>query len=139
MTNKEYLLKYLNEHEDMLVDMISAVSCSYCERIGLRAYCRSTDDDSCSKTIESWLSMDYNSSNLKVGDIVEMEILPSITELRYYMGSELNLMYFCKTLEELEQAKKIGMVHYPNKGSLTLYDSRLLDRLPIRKVGEVND
>lgn len=136
MTCKDYILKYLSEHDDYLVE---SIDCSLCRAVGLVEYCRTNQGLSCEDTKKEWLAMERTPLNLKVGDIVEMEILPSITELRYYMGSELNLMYFCKTLEELEQAKKIGMVHYPNKGSLTLYDSRLLDRLPIRKVGEVND
>lgn len=136
MKNKEYLLKYFYEHEDLLVQTID---CAVCRAVGLDKYCKATVGISCEDTKKQWLAMERNPLNLKVGDIVEIVILPSITELRYYMGSELNLMYFCKSLEELEQSKKTGIVHYPNKGNLTILDMRIVNSLPVRKVGEVND
>lgn len=135
MTNKEYTLKYFFEHEDLLT---RTIDCAVCRAVGLAEYCRATQGISCEDTKKEWLSMERNPLNLKVGDIVEILMHKGVTELRYYMGSELNIMYFCKTLEELEEAKKTGMVHYPKKGNLTLIDSNIADRLPIRKVGDTN-
>lgn len=64
MTNKEYVLKYLNEHEDDLAELIDNYSCTFCGEIGLLGYCRLTGDNlSCAQTIKTWLSMEQ-----KVGD-----------------------------------------------------------------------
>ena len=136
MTNKEYTLKYFFEHEDLLAQTID---CAVCRAVGLVEYCRATQGISCEDTKKEWLSMERNPLNLKVGDIVEISFLPTLTKLRYYMGSELNMMYFGETLEELKEVKRLGVVHYPNKGSLTMLDERTVDRLHVKKVGEANE
>lgn len=72
MTNKEYLLKYLSEHEERLIGMASAYSCVFCDDIGLRTYCHNTDGN-CSETIESWLAMEHEETLLfSIGTIVEV-------------------------------------------------------------------
>ena len=138
MTNKEYLLKYFNEHEDLLSQTID---CAVCRAVGLADYCRATMGNTCEDTKEEWLSMERNPLNLKVGDIVQIETLPYNTELRYYIGSELNLMYFAKTLEEYKVGKKNGASLYPRKCELVTLHISVLEKNPnlVKKVGEVND
>lgn len=138
MTNKEYLLKYFNEHEDLL---IQTIECPVCRAVGLDEYCKVNNEVTCEDTKKAWLAMERNPLNLKVGDIVQLEIHPYNTELRYYIGSELNLMYFAKTLEEYKVGKKNGATNYPRKCELTIFHMRTLEMNPnlIRKVGEVNE
>lgn len=85
--------------------------------------------------------MERNPLNLKVGDIVQIETTPFNTELRYYIGSELNLMYFAKTLEEYKIGIKNGAINYPRKCELVTIHMGVLEKHPnlVKKVGEVND
>lgn len=132
MNNKEYVLK---NHIDKLFEAWSIYGCcDLCKDLGCREYCRSMPDLPCEETLKSWLEKEHNSITLNFGEICEVVCLPSITELMYYVGSELCFHYFAKTKEEVEQIGKSGITHYP-KNNLKCFYFKDLEHF-VKKVGD---
>lgn len=131
MTNKEYLIK---EHINDLLDLVTDYSdCSFCRKVGCDKYCASYSDIQCEDTFKEWLKQNRNIA-LKFGEIYELMCLPSITELWYYVGSELCFSYFARTKEEVEQISKSGIAHYP-KNNLKCFYTKDLESF-VKKVGD---
>ena len=127
MTNKEYVLKYLEERKDKLVDMIDLYSCSFCGDIGLREYCQSNSDDkiTCRETIESWLNMERTEPLLfPIGTPVEVHEDCGI-RMGYYNGHEHDKHY---------------VIHYKHQLGLRYKDGELYgakyNANQLQKVGE---
>lgn len=136
MTNKDFVLKKLSEDTDTLIDILAS-DCELCKSMGTEEFCRSesTKYMTCHDTVAEWFKQDHN-INLKFGDVYEVMCLPSITELWYYVGSELCFYYFARTKEEVEQINKSGIVHYP-KNNLKCFYSKDLESF-VKKVGDSN-
>ena len=132
MTNKEYVIKYIQEHDDVLEEIMTD-TCYLCKQVGCTDYCNKTSHLSCAQTIHEWLKQVHN-INFKFGDVCEVMCLPSITELWYYVGSELCFYYFARTKEEVEQINKSGLGHYP-KNNLKCFYYNDLDSF-VKKVGD---
>lgn len=132
MTNKEYVIQ---KHIEDLLSMVSVYgTCAFCETVGCKKYCKSGKSPStCEETFKSWLKMEHNIV-FEFGEICEVMCLPSITELWYYVGSDLCLSYFAKTKEEVEQINKCGITHYP-KNNLKCFYFKDLEHF-VKKVGD---
>ena len=134
MTNKEYVIKYINEHDEVLEDIMTD-TCYLCRQVGCSDYCNKTLYKSCTQTIHEWLKQ-HRDLPFKFGDIVEVKMGLGSTELRYYVGNELDVLYFAKTKEyvDLIKAKGLGAVR---KQDLLLMYASSIDSL-IKKVGDSN-
>lgn len=127
MTNKEHVLKYLDEHEDELVDVISSLSCGFCGAIGLRDYCRNAPHDSCTNTIESWLKEERVNNLFPIGTVIEVTFADGSKTVGYYNGLYNGKHYVTYS------STNIGKVCASNKPFGSDFDANTL-----KKVGDSN-